>query len=494
VTDRLDLSGFSPQLDRRPSGDEALQLERSVETLGGNLWTISPDENYRADHINELPDLCQALRQQIGLRAGKDNSVAVIDWTSLRHTKDLLDPSSGRTADPFTALADFGAVIAAILFYDRIIVIPDAAGANEVLGLDEVIRPVPVDLAGAPDNRMRELLEAHYHWAIRELDGAANSTPRPTWMAELEDAWHNLFPDVPIPSHSLDHGYEELLGYNTSPDRRSYLSVTFQDDPARWLLSQQLPEAILDNDIRALFYERLSATLQSALRDGSYSPGVRYIGGCLRSPMLLARATAAEAALLPGGTPENWLQRSWRDLYHAKGRTVLAPFWLQAVLASSRDRRDIPAVLHGLRRSGSAYRRHRAELAEAVRVGDQQELSKLLNALAGDLESLTKNASQVAGEGLEVATAAVKMAAPVVPTELIKAGARVAAGGQTGWLSKLGVRLFRPRLWFLLNLSSKADHGTEVVRHAARLFEFTGKDSTQPVEFLTRLGQTTWIA
>jgi len=26
------------------------------------------------------------------------------------------------------------------------------------------------------------------------------------------------------------------------------------------------------------------------------------------------------------------------------------------------------------------------------------------------------------------------------------------------------------------------------------LFEFTGKDATQPVEFLARLGQTTWIA
>jgi len=471
VKDRLDLSGFSLQLDRRPPGEEALQLERSVETLGGNLWTISPCEEYRADHINELPALCQAVRQQIGLTPGKDNSVALIDWTSLRHAQALLDPSSGRAADPFTALADFGAVIAAILFYDRIVVIPDATGANEMLGLDEVIRPVPIDLPGAPDDRMRELLEAHYHWAIGELHSATNSTPQPLWMTELESAWHDLFPGVSIPSHDIEHGYEHLLGYNTSPDRRSYLSVTFQDDPARWRLSQRLSEAILDNDIRALFYERLGATLQSALRDDSLLPEVRYIGGCLRSPMLLARATATEAALLPGGTPENWLQRSWRDLYHVKGRTVLAPFWLQAVLASSRSRGDIPAVLGSLRRSGSAYRRHRADLAEAINIGDQQELSKLVNALAGDLESLTKNASQAAGAALDVATAALKIAAPVMPTDLIKAGAKAAAGGQTGWLSKLGIRLFRPRLWFLLNLSSKADHGTEVVRHAARLFE-----------------------
>ena len=198
-------------------------------------------------------------------------------------------------------------------------------------------------------------------------------------------------------------------------------------------------------------------------------------------------------ALLPGGTPENWLQRSWRDLYNAKGRTVLAPFWLQAVLASSRHRADIPAVLGNFRRKGSAYRQHRSELAEAVIVGDERELSKLLNALAGDLASLTKNANEAAGATLDVATAVLQIAAPIVPTELIKAGAR-AAGGQTGWLSKLGVRLFRPRLWFLLDLASKANHGTEVVRHAARLFDFAGKDASQPVEFLARLGQTTWIA
>jgi len=95
---------------------------------------------------------------------------------------------------------------------------------------------------------------------------------------------------------------------------------------------------------------------------------------------------------------------------------------------------------------------------------------------------------------LDIATATLKITAPVMPAELIKAGARAAAGGQTGWLSKLGVRLFRPRLWFLLNLTSKANHGTEVVRHAARLFGFAGKDATQPVEFLARVGQTSRVA
>ena len=493
MTERLDLSGFSPRLDRSPGTGEARLLERSVEATGGNLWATNPEEDYKADHIGELPDLCRALRQQTGITAGKCNSVALIDWTSLRHAQALLDPEGRRLPDPFTALADFGAVIAAVLFHDRIVVIPDATDANSDLGLDDVIRPIPIDLPGAPENRMRELLEAHYRWAIAELDWAATSEPQPAWMTELEDTWRNLLPGILIPTHALEAGYEQLLGYNASPDRQCYLSVTFQEDPARWVPSNLLPEAILDNDIRALFYERLSATLQAAFRDGTFMPEVRYIGGCLRSPMLLARAKAEEASLLPGATPENWLQKTWRDLYHAKGRTVLAPFWLQAVLASSRNREDIPAVLGSLRRSGSSYRRHRAELAEAVIIGDERELSKLVEALAGDLASLTKNASEATGAALDLATATLKVAAPVVPTELIKAGAR-AAGGQTGWLSKLGIRLFRPRLWFLINLAAKADRGRETIRHAARLFGFAGKDATEPVEFLTHLGHTTWIA
>ncbi|MDP9072730.1 MAG: hypothetical protein M3N98_00920 [Actinomycetota bacterium] len=489
MTDRIDLSDVSLPLAARPQTPEAIGLEMGVEMVGGNLWTAGDD----LDLVSELPNMCQALRQQTGVADGRCRSVAVVDWTSLHHARQLIEPSAD-LLDPFTALADLGAVIAAVLFYDRVLVIPEAADANALLGVEDVVRAIPTELPG-----LHDLLDSHYRWALDELDRAAASDPPAPWLSSAAEAWGILLPGVEVPTHTLSEGYERLAYYRASPERRSYLSVTFQQDPGQWVLSQRLPEAILDNDLRAVFYERLSTTLQSVLSDGDFHPEVRYVGGCLRSPMLMARAKAAEAALLPGASPENWIQESWRGIYQARGRTVQAPFWLQAVLAASHDRQDIPEVLGQLRQAGSSFRSHRAEFAEAIAIGDQPALTKLMEALAGDLDSLTKSTRNLAGAAGDVATAVLKVAAPVVPTELINAGIR-AAGTQTGWLKKLGLRLFKPQLWFVLDLAGKADRGTEVVDHAARLFHFAGTDAGgpvdagRPVDFLDRLGQTTWIA
>ena len=81
-----------------------------------------------------------------------------------------------------------------------------------------------------------------------------------------------------------------------------------------------------------------------------------------------------------------------------------------------------------------------------------------MQAMAGDLATLTKNMSEVAGTGVTAATAVLSVTAPVVPTELVKAAA-AAAGSQSGWLHKMGLRLFRPRLFFIVNLAGTADRG-----------------------------------
>lgn len=483
--DRLDLSGFTPTFADRPRTPDAEAVERGVLLAGSGLWTYAREPDQVLTAAADLQPLRSALRRQAGAGA----SFALVDWTSLHRARQLLEePASIR--DPFTALADFGAVVAALLFYDKVLVVPETDGAEQALGASNLIRPLTTTFPGVGQDVFNDLLDRHYHWARDRLEGASQRLLKPAWYTALAQRWEELLPGVGFPPH--ERGKWEDPTFQTSPMRGDNRAVLFQRESV-WTWRNDLHEVILDNDLRSLFYERLAATLQELLRDGDEEPTVQYLGGCLRTPLLLARAAATEAALLPSRTPENWLESSWQRLYQAQSRDVVAPFWLQAVLAGSRERGEIASKLAGLRKAARAYRRHRHELAQAVTRGDQPVLQAAQQALAGDLQSLNKAVQTAAGAGVDVVKTTVKLAAPVVPDELIGVAAR-AAGAQSGWLNRLAVRLFRPRLWILVEAGSLAERGTDILPHAARLFGFAGLDATEPRNFLTRVGRTTWIA
>jgi hypothetical protein len=58
----------------------------------------------------------------------------------------------------------------------------------------------------------------------------------------------------------------------------------------------------------------------------------------------------------------------------------------------------------------------------------------------------------------------------------------------------MGLRLFKPRLFFVVNLAGTADRGTKVLHNAARLFDFDTIPSERPQEFLQAISRATWIA
>jgi hypothetical protein len=73
-----------------------------------------PDEDLRqlATHIREVVvDNNSAL-----------SSVGLVDWTSVYHVDELFE-GGDRDLGPFVALADLNAIIAAVLFYDRVVVL-----------------------------------------------------------------------------------------------------------------------------------------------------------------------------------------------------------------------------------------------------------------------------------------------------------------------------------------------------------------------------------
>lgn len=487
MSERLDLNGFVPKLADRPRTSDADAIERSTIDTGGLLW--GPRFEDMDSTIGALHSLRLAISRQVDLGANPHPSIALVDWTSLHHAR-LLVEQPDEIRDPFVALANFASVVAAVLFYDQVLVIPDTSGANDALGVGDLIRPLPTSLPGVPEETFPALLNRHYWWARDQLERASTHPRPPNWFTELAEAWSDLLPGNPFPAHTRE-GYGEET-FRSSPMRGDWHAVVFQRH-SEWTLTLDVAKVIVDNDLRALVYERLAATLQALLRDESRQPSVQYVGGCLRSPLLLARAQAAEAALLPAHTPENWLQQSWQQIFQQQSREVQAPFWLQAVLAASRDRQEIAPTLIKLRRAGRAYRKHRQELANSVAMQDRPALQSVFSALAGDVQALNRTAREVAGGALAVGKATLKITAPVVPSELIDEAAR-AAGSQSGWLNTLGVRLFRPRLWLLVRLTRSAQHGSNILPHAAHLFGFAGIDAREPSAFLNRMGCTTWIA
>jgi len=146
-----------------------------------------------------------------------------------------------------------------------------------------------------------------------------------TWLATLKQEWARLLPGVEFPHHTLGSHENTTLGYSTSPARPT--PVVFENAALKWSErpAMDLQVLVLDNDIRALFYEIFAKQLQAILSDSRDAERltVRYIGGCLRSPMLLTRArmflgrfTAAEAIL----------QQDWQAVA-ARTFPVRLPFW-----------------------------------------------------------------------------------------------------------------------------------------------------------------------
>jgi hypothetical protein len=469
---------------------EREQLEQTVERGG-----LEPDDQ-------------QNLRTQLGVNPREPSAVAVVDWTALRNCCFLLegiDPSDFERfrLDPFTALADLASVIGAVLFYDRVFVIAEddmVWRANRLLGLgDQPIASLSANLEGATTYWFDRCFSA----AMKSLDDADREQAE--WLGWLTDAWKRLLPDVDFPSHTrqsyqsqLSYSDEEYYGsdedYHGSGAAAPYREMSiFRHAGDSWRLRDTaISRVILDNDVRALFYEYLTSSMSQALSDGQSGPTVSYIGGCLRSPMMLARARYAEASLSDNTVIEHWLQSQWRDLYRPTSAQVQMPFWMNAVLASAHNRADIASAVREARNAARPLRKTRSRLDEALRLGDSKTINELMNILKGDLSKATEPLGKAADLGAGVARAVSQSVLPVAPADLVASA--VKASVDSSILKRLALRLFRPHLRFVLSMTSKASEREKVVVLAARIFEWPKSFSAEPLAFLERLSDVAWIA
>ena len=216
---------------------------------------------------------------------------------------------------------------------------------------------------------------------------------------------------------------------------------------------------------------------------------VRYIGGCLRAPMQLARA---EASLGLTTGVEAILQNHWRVLA-GKTYPIRLPFWMDAVLARSKTTDELIRNVSDLRKMARGFRRRRGELEEKIRFGDESVIGQIISALQGEAEKISNSADLAATAAISAAEVGVRLVAgPLTP--FVVSGDKVIEQGK-GPLSRLLLRMTEPDIWLVYRVAKQARHARKSLEKAIGVFHLPEDLSyKESADFMGRLGAISWIA
>lgn len=386
--------------------------------------------------------------------------------------------------DPFVALADLGSVVNAALFYDRVVVIHPwervTDEIDELLGCGTGVRLDPGERAAdsSPSSLMGHLLQDT--WSSAHALVCNSRDHRDGWVAILLEHWKQLLPTL----GALDYKLDGSDRYSSSPNQPTW--PVFEDDTGVWRVRAEsdLRELVTDNTFRGCFYVKLADELAQLLGDEQAPVDVRYIGGCLRTPIVLALYQTTLQADVP-------LERRLDELRGHDVASAHMPFWLDAVLARCSTTADFVPALAELRSQARPLRDARFELEHALFVADKPRIAQLARAMGAEVGRL---ASALEKEAAGVASTVVSVLAPKPVPELVQAAGNVAFPMLTPPLVRLWNRVFRPHLFAIQTLARAADQCSASLRSASRVFQLPTLIADEPKAFLTRLGAVRWVA
>jgi hypothetical protein len=441
--------------------------------------------------VEDHPELAKRLRKSAGLPDKHVRSVAIVDWTSLYHACSLLR-GEARPQDPFVAFADMTSVLAAVLFYDRVVVLGGrdmGRKASRLLGVPGTIRSIDPDSPNDKKRLCAHLINEHFLHAASVL--MSHTRQSSVWLETLRSNWSDLLPDVVIPTPSTQ-AYNEMA-WSLSPGQPDNYRQVFREteiwrtDPL--LVTSRL---ILDNDVRALFYEYMAITLEAMFAWRGSGPRVRYVGGALRAPMQRARIDVWRSRWRSVPVVENWLQEGWRQLNRDPQFPILLPFWTSAILQSCRARSDIPQKVGEWRQRAKHFRDRRSDVEDALGRGREEELAELMEMLKGEANELTSFASHVQSRAGVLAKATVAVLAPPVPSDLISKAVSEAVELGRGPLNMLWLRCIKGHMWFLVRQEEAAMKLRSPQERLQELFDLPVAAMSKPEALLKRLATVTW--
>jgi hypothetical protein len=481
------------------------------------MAAMSPHDNASA---------VEALRHEAPFLAREERTCALVDWPVLDNVCRLLEAPEA-IQDPFIALQDLATLIGALVFYDHLLVIDwrtpglvhepiarraalllelddEIAGLHPTGSLNEVLtRPeLPQDLRylamwGGPIGTSVHSL----FWAtVLDFDAATNTQTR--WLARLQHHWERLLPATPWLPHTTDQCLQAFRPLSMSPANRPQPSIFMKSVPlsamgysgalrgARYeqVLADRAGAIVLDNDVRAVFHAAVASGLDDIMAQSSVT--VRYVGGCLRTPVQLMLARLAKDSLVEDGALplEEWMQLVWSGRQDEATSTVLMPFWFDAVVSGLDSPARLPDRVRAFRELAARFRARRRELEQQVVAGNRQVAQRLVAALVGDAAALTERTSEFAGGMVALADVALRMAAPT-PVGIAQVGKGVSAALGSDWVTRLTMSIFHPELRVVHKLGKSAALLGNSLPRAFSLFNFESADAAEPLTFLNRLGE-----
>jgi len=419
-------------------------------------------------------------------------SVALIDWTTLYHVAALFEGELDQV-DPFVALADLSSMVAAALFYDRIVVLngePHLAVVKQALNLGESLVSLRTDAVVEKDGY--PLLEAQLDSSFQKAAISLARTPKGHVLLDsLDRSWQEMIPGIQVPSRRNIQD----VAWEFSGDRPDHLRQLFHPDPSlSGMWAFQISESLITkSDVAALSYENLAATLSSAISaQPGPGPTVRYVGGVLRAPMQRAVRAAWHAAWDEKGPPaEAALNGWWQERFQKRPVTPAFPFWISAILENCDNRDDFGRQVSTWRRRAAHFRAARVALEQALIDDNPTAYDNHQRALGGAIDELGE--SQIIGGAVAAgqATLALTGIPPVAvnaATALLDKEVEHLIKPTTKWL----LRATRPRLWFLATMNDAAQQLLRPQVRLRKVFALPAADNREPEEFLRRVNRVEW--
>lgn len=440
----------------------------------------------------------------------KAASVAVVDWTTIDHSWLLLTEEHHRNSgfDPFVALADLASLVGALILYDRVVVFDGNDPSSRTRMLATLLSAEDAFNMIEPNERKvggwsrtghhsypslpETVLQPIWTWAWRQFE-ASNTPPEPLWASLLKKNWNSLLPGLDFPRHAPLYKVEHFQYSDyTSQTRTTMEGFEFKPTSATWWTTPgNLGRLIVQNDVRSLFYEAWAKELQSALIQWTERSDitVRYIGGCLRAPLQLARSDASLG--LTSGV-EAMLQNQWRSLA-ANTYPIRLPFWMDAVLARSKTTDDLIRNISELRTEAHRFRRRRGELEEKLRFGDESVIGQAAASLQGEAAKVSASADLAATSAISAAEAGIRLVAgPLTPFAGVT-DAMIEQG--RGPINRMLLRITKPDIWLVYRVANQARHARRSLEKAIEVFHLPENLAyRESADFMERLGAVSWIA
>jgi hypothetical protein len=413
----------------------------------------------RHNHGSESEeDRISLLRDWVGEVSNSTPGTSVFMDNTTLYSGFSLVGGSGRTRSlSANTLLDLDTFVRCAILFDHISHL-EAAGSlrgeahyfdsrilNEELGNEPVIIPIPVD-PGSYNEGVSAVLSDLFDEVEATAAAFSRQAGSTAIVAERETILHSweLLLGRSLTLADLDDVESRDRNWASSGPAllNSLLNWLGDDEDAVFSGMEDVSDFISEANCRSLFNTRVAGML-----DLPYAPNTTRIP--YRSH-LFSTAMIAHDAL----QDVREIEETFRDLaanYLTPGSIEL-PFFLSAVLARTKSLDDFFTNVAELRSQAAPYRRHRAELLDALSARRTKDIDKLRAAVRDDGSKLT--GAVASGSAAVVMGSVAALGHGLAPW--IIGGLKAALGLDQEKRRLIGRRLFRPEFWFVTSTATSA--------------------------------------